>query len=45
MHAAEQAWRLSLKQVTVADLAVGVTADVGAGTFPALRGWLAGDPA
>ena len=42
MHAAEQAWRASLKEVTVADLADSVTADVGAGTFPALRGWLAG---
>ncbi|GAA4707429.1 Rrf2 family transcriptional regulator [Nocardioides conyzicola] len=43
MYAAEQAWRSSLKEVTVADLAASVTADVGAGTFPALRGWLAGD--
>jgi Rrf2 family protein len=44
MHAAERAWRASLKEVTVADLAASVTADVGAGTFPALRGWLAGEP-
>ena len=44
MHAAEQAWRSSLKEVTVADLAASVTADVGSGTFPAMRGWLAGEP-
>ncbi len=42
MWAAEQAWRDSLAAVTIADLAEGVTADTGAGTFPALRGWLAG---
>ena len=44
MHAAEQAWRASLKEVTVADLAVvGRRRTSAPGTFPALRGWLAGE--
>ena len=41
MGAAEQAWRRSLASVSVADLAAGVEKDNGAGTFVALRGWLA----
>ena len=41
MADAERAWRRSLKKVSVADLAEGVVADNGAGTFVALRGWLA----
>ncbi|RNL62924.1 Rrf2 family transcriptional regulator [Nocardioides marmoriginsengisoli] len=41
MAAAERAWRTSLAGVTVADLAAGVTADVGPATFDRLRGWLA----
>ena len=40
MHAAEDAYRLSLQQVTIADLAATVEADSGPATFPALRGWL-----
>ena len=42
MYAAEDAWRASLAGVSVADLAVGVEQDVGAGTFVSFRGWLAG---
>ena len=40
MHAAEQAWRESLKGVTIADLAAGVVKDTGPGTFVRLREWL-----
>jgi Rrf2 family protein len=40
MHAAEQAWRESLKGVTVADLADGVLADAGPDTFTRMREWL-----
>jgi DNA-binding IscR family transcriptional regulator len=40
MHAAEQAWRESLKGVTVADLADGVLADSGPDTFTRMREWL-----
>ncbi|KQW47967.1 Rrf2 family transcriptional regulator [Nocardioides sp. Root1257] len=40
MHAAEQAWRDSLKAVTVADLAAGVEHDVGPDTFVRVREWL-----
>jgi Rrf2 family protein len=40
MHAAEQAWRDSLKAVTVADLAVGVEEDAGPDTFVRVREWL-----
>jgi hypothetical protein len=40
MHAAEQAWRDSLKAVTVADLAVGVVEDAGPDTFVRVREWL-----
>jgi Rrf2 family protein len=45
MQAAEQAWRTSLGAVTVADLAATVQADSGPGTFPAIRNWLASEPA
>lgn len=41
MWDAEAAWRASLRGVTIADLAAGVERDVGKGTFPALREWLA----
>lgn len=41
MHAAEQAWRDSLRGVSVADLADSVTLDVGPDTFPRVREWLA----
>ena len=40
MHTAEQAWRDSLKGVTVADLAAGVEQDVGPDTFVRVREWL-----
>jgi Rrf2 family protein len=40
MHEAEQAWRDSLKGVTVADLAAGVEQDVGPDTFVRVREWL-----
>ena len=42
MASAETAWRAALAEVTVADLADSVTADVGPQTFVGLRGWLAG---
>ncbi|MGX7678783.1 RrF2 family transcriptional regulator [Jatrophihabitans sp. DSM 45814] len=45
MKQAEQAWRDSLAGVTIADLAGIVESDTGPGTFPALRNWLAGEPA
>ena len=41
MHAAEQAWRESLRSVTIADLAAGVLADNGPQTFDRVREWLA----
>ena len=41
MYAAEDAWRASLGDVTIADLAAGVEADNGPKTFARLRGWLA----
>jgi Rrf2 family protein len=40
MHDAEQAWRQSLKGVTVADLADGVLVDAGPDTFDRVREWL-----
>ena len=40
MYAAEDAWRASLRGVTVADLVDAVNADTGPKTFAALRGWL-----
>jgi Rrf2 family protein len=40
MHAAEDAYRASLRSVTVADLARGVERDVGADVFVRVRGWL-----
>lgn len=40
MHAAEQAWRESLRGVTIADLAAGVLVDAGPDTFVRLREWL-----
>jgi Rrf2 family protein len=40
MYAAEDAWRASLRAVTVADLADGVQRDNGPQTFVRLRGWL-----
>lgn len=42
MHAAEQAWRDSLKGVTIADLAGTVVQDAGPDTFVRVREWLAG---
>lgn len=41
MHAAEQAWRESLRSVTIADLAAGVLEDNGPQTFDRVREWLA----
>jgi Rrf2 family protein len=40
MYDAEDAWRASLRGVTVADLAAGVEKDTGPQTFVRLRGWL-----
>jgi Rrf2 family protein len=40
LHAAEDAYRASLSQVTIADLAGQVEADSGRETFPTLRRWL-----
>lgn len=42
MHLAEEAWRDSLRGVTVADLAGTVTQDTGPETFVRVREWLAG---
>jgi len=41
MHDAEQAYRASLRGVTIADLAAGVEQDAGAETFVRVREWLA----
>ena len=41
MQAAEQAWRDSLRGVTIADLAAGVLQDAGPQTFVRVREWLA----
>ncbi|MCB0896331.1 MAG: Rrf2 family transcriptional regulator [Nocardioides sp.] len=41
MHTAEQAWRDSLRAVSVADLAAGVLEDNGPQTFDRVREWLA----
>lgn len=41
MYAAEEAWRDSLRAVTVADLADTVERESGTGALVALRGWLA----
>lgn len=41
MWAAEDAYRASLRSVTVADLAGGVRRDAGADVFDKVRGWLA----
>lgn len=41
MQAAEQAWRTSLRSVTIADLAEGVLDDNGPQTFDKVREWLA----
>ncbi|MFF5077913.1 RrF2 family transcriptional regulator [Actinoplanes sp. NPDC000266] len=40
MSAADQAWRASLRAVTIAGLAGLVTEDNGAGAFTAIRAWL-----
>jgi Rrf2 family protein len=40
MTAADQAWRASLRAVTIAGLAASVTTDYGPGVFAGLRGWL-----
>jgi Rrf2 family protein len=40
MSAADQAWRGSLRAVSIADLARGVDRDVGPGTLAAMRPWL-----
>ncbi len=41
MMAADEAWRASLRGVTIADLARTVTDDFGPGTLAGVRGWLA----
>ncbi|MGY2701424.1 MULTISPECIES: RrF2 family transcriptional regulator [unclassified Nocardioides] len=41
MQLAEQAWRESLRAVTIADLAAGVLQDAGPQTFDRVREWLA----
>lgn len=43
MARAEQAWRSTLAEVSIADLAADVTADTDGAAFPRLRAWLA-DP-
>ncbi|MER7277311.1 Rrf2 family transcriptional regulator [Dactylosporangium sp. NPDC000244] len=40
MIAADEAWRAALRDVTIADLAAGVTSDYGPGTFDGIRRWL-----
>jgi Rrf2 family protein len=40
MIAADDAWRASLRSVTIADLASGVTAQHGPGILTGIRGWL-----
>ncbi|WP_433619327.1 RrF2 family transcriptional regulator [Dactylosporangium sp. CA-139114] len=40
MMAADEAWRAALRDVTIADLASGVTSDYGPGTFDGIRQWL-----
>ena len=42
MYAAEDAYRASLRAVSIADLAEGVKEDAGPQVFVRVRGWLAG---
>ncbi len=42
MYAAEDAYRASLREVSIADLAAGVQEDAGPRVFDRMRGWLAG---
>jgi DNA-binding IscR family transcriptional regulator len=42
MSAADDAWRASLRAVSIADLAREVTGDYGPQTFAGIRGWLGG---
>ncbi|MFI5937687.1 RrF2 family transcriptional regulator [Actinoplanes sp. NPDC051494] len=41
MRAADEAWRQSLRDITIASLARNVTGDYGPGVFTGIRGWLA----